>query len=82
MGFLIRYLEVSLNETKFDMGMKLETLYRRMETEGLDCIFSNYFTDCERFMDLPRKEDVLAAVNRMRKVRFLGEKGVDSCNED
>ncbi len=70
-GFLIRYLEVSLNETKFDVADKLKTLYRRMEEEGFDCIFSNYFTECERFMDLPRKEDVLAAVNRMRKVRFL-----------
>lgn len=70
-GFLIRYLEVSLNDAKFDVGTKLEALYRRMETEGFDCIFSNYFTDCERFMDLPRKEDVLAAVNRMRKVMFL-----------
>jgi len=70
-GFLIRYLEVSLNETKFDVEDKLKTLYRRMEEEGFDCIFSNYFTECERFMDLPRKEDVLAAVNRMRKVRFL-----------
>jgi len=70
-GFLIRYLEVSLNETKVDVADKLKTLYRRMEEEGFDCIFSNYFTECERFMDLPRKEDVLAAVNRMRKVRFL-----------
>lgn len=70
-GFLIRYLEVSLNEMKFDAGEKLEALYRRIEEEGFDCIFSNYFTDCERFMDLPRKEDVLAAVNRMRKVIFL-----------
>ena len=70
-GFLIRYLEASLNDAKFDVGTKLEALYRRMESEGFDCIFSNYFTDCERFMDLPRKEDVLAAVNRMRKVRFV-----------
>ena len=70
-GFLIRYLEVSLNDAKFDVGVKLDALYRRMEEEGFDCIFSNHFTECERFMDLPRKEDVLAAVNRMRKVRFL-----------
>ena len=70
-GYLIRYLEVSLNETKLDVEKKLEALYRRMESEGFDCIFSNHFTECERFMDLPRKEDVLAAVNRMRKVMFL-----------
>jgi len=70
-GYLIRYLEVSLTETKFDVGTKLDVLYHKMEREGFDCIFSNHFTECERFMDLPRKEDVLAAVNRMRKVRFL-----------
>jgi len=70
-GFLIRYLEVSLNETKFDVETKLDELYHKMERSGFDCIFSNHFTDCERFMDLPRKEDVLAAVNRMRKVMFL-----------
>ncbi|MDD5901193.1 MAG: ABC-ATPase domain-containing protein [Lachnospiraceae bacterium] len=81
-GFLMRYLAVSANERRLNLPEKLDGLYKRMEKEGLDCIFSNFFTECERFMDLPRKEDVLAAVNRMRKVRFLGEKGVDSCNED
>ena len=70
-GFLIRYLAVSANETKLDVAKKLDELYQRMETEGFDCIFSNHFTECERFMDLPRKEDVMAAVNRMRKVVFL-----------
>lgn len=70
-GYLIRHLEVSLNETKLDVRKKLDALYRRMEAEGFDCIFSNHFTECERFMDLPRKEDVLAAVNRMRRVMFL-----------
>ena len=79
-GFLMRYLAVSANERRLNLPEKLDGLYKRMEKEGLDCIFSNFFTECERFMDLPRKEDVLAAVNRMRKVRFLGEKGGDSCS--
>ncbi len=70
-GFLIRYLAVSAKETKLDVAKRLDELYRRMEKEGVDCIFSNFFTECERFMDLPRKEDVLAAVNRMRRVMFL-----------
>ncbi len=70
-GFLIRYLAVSANETRLEVAKKLDELYRQMEEEGFDCIFSNFFTECERFMDLPRKEDVLAAVNRMRKVVFL-----------
>ena len=70
-GFLIRYMAVSAKETKLDVAKRLDELYRRMEKEGVDCIFSNFFTECERFMDLPRKEDVLAAVNRMRRVMFL-----------
>lgn len=70
-GFLIRYMSASLNENTFTPEKKLEELYQRIEEEGLDSIFSNYFTKCERFLDLPRKEDVLSAINRMRNVTFL-----------
>lgn len=71
-GFLIRYLEMSQNEPSVNLRERLDLLYQRIETEGLDCIFSNYFTACDRYLDLPRQEEVLAAVNRMRKVRFAG----------
>ncbi len=70
-GFLIRYLEVSSNEQKLNLLKKLDELYQKIEKEGVDSIFSNYFTKCDRFLDLPRKEDVLAAINRMRNVTFL-----------
>ena len=70
-GFLIRYMEASLNVHVLYPEKRLEELYQKIEDEGLDSIFSNYFTKCERFLDLPRKEDVLAAINRMRKVTFL-----------
>lgn len=70
-GFIVRYLEASVNEQKIDLSEKLDALYKRIGKEGLDCVFSNYFTECERFLDLPRKEDVLATINRMRKVTFL-----------
>lgn len=70
-GFLIRYLEASANTHQMNVSEKLDELYHRIEQEGFDCIFSNYFTECERFMDLPRKEDVLSAINRMRKVNFV-----------
>lgn len=71
-GFLIQYLEVSQNEPDVNLPERLALLYQRIETEGLDCIFSNYFTACDRYLDLPRQEEVLAAVNRMRRVRFAG----------
>ncbi len=70
LGFMIRYLEVSATEQNLNLPEKLDALYQRIEEEGADCIFSNYFTTCERFLDLPRKEEVLAAVNRMRKVTW------------
>jgi len=70
-GFLIRYMAASLNETTLTPEFRLKELYQRIEEEGLDSIFSNYFTKCDRFLDLPRKEDVLAAINRMREVTFL-----------
>ncbi len=54
-----------------NLSEKLDAIYQRIEAEGVDCIFSNFFTECERFLDLPRKEDVLAVINRMRKVTFL-----------
>ncbi|MCH5274113.1 MAG: hypothetical protein J1E35_10595 [Lachnospiraceae bacterium] len=83
-GFLMRYMEVLQNgvdilgrvETaqsgrKLDLRAVLDELYVKIEEEGLDCVFSNYFTTCERFLDLPRKEEVLAAICRMRHVTFL-----------
>lgn len=29
---------------------------------------SSYFTNCERFLDLPRKQELLFAINRMRLI--------------
>ena len=43
--------------------------------DGLDIIYSSFFTTCERFMDLPRKYEILAVINRMRKVDFKIESG-------
>ena len=41
-----------------------------METEGADCVYSAFFTTCERFLDLPRRQELLALINRMRLVHF------------
>ena len=67
LGFMLRYLEISNNDTTVNLTEKTEALYKRIETEGLDCIFSSYFTSCARFLDLPRKYELLAVINRMRK---------------
>ncbi|MPN06159.1 hypothetical protein SDC9_153415 [bioreactor metagenome] len=48
-------------------------MYEQIEKEGLDCVFSSFFTTCERFLDLPRKCELLAVINRMRGVKFVIE---------
>ena len=70
LGFMLRYLEISNTDTEIDIPEKLSKLYEKMEKEGVDCVFSSYFTTCERFLDLPRKQEFVALINRMRKVRW------------
>ncbi len=70
LGFMLRLLEVSNNDRKIDLNKKLDDLYTRVCEEGLDCIYSPFFTTCERFLDLPRKQDLTALINRMRKIRM------------
>lgn len=70
LGFMLRYLEISNNDTEIDISKKCSELYEKMEREGVDCVFSSYFTTCERFLDLPRRQEFMALINRMRKVEW------------
>ncbi len=88
LGFIIRLLAVSCSkpeellpsaegrpERRLDLQSMLKELYVKIQREGLECVFSNYFTECGRFLDLPRKEEVLAAIYRTRQITFLREEG-------
>ncbi len=66
LGFILRYLAVSRKGGDGGIAARLDALYGRIAEEGLDCVYSSYFTDCERFLDLPRKAEVLAVIRRMR----------------
>lgn len=68
LGFMLRYLEISNNDTEIDIMGKIALLYEKMGQEGVDYVFSSYFTTCERFLDLPRKQELMALVNRMREI--------------
>ncbi|MBQ9746844.1 MAG: ATPase [Clostridia bacterium] len=70
LGFMLRYLEISNRQNEIDLVYAVDELYAKIEREGLDTVFSAYFTTCERFLDLPRKAELLAVINRMRKVKF------------
>jgi len=71
LGFMLRNLEISNNQDIVELEKRVDELYERIESEGLDRVYSGYFTTCERFLDLPRKQELLAVVNRMRKVKYI-----------
>ena len=73
LGYLLRFLEISNRGQAIDLKQQLDGLYEKVKREGLDCVFSSYFTATGRFLDLPRKLELMALVSRMRRVRF--EKG-------
>ena len=70
LGFMLRYLEVANTDRKIDVAEKINALYVRVEEEGLDFLYSPFFTTCERFLDLPRKQELLAVIYRMRKIHI------------
>mgnify|MGYP002797300900 FL=1 len=76
LGFMLRYLEVSNNDRKIDIEKKINDLYARIDEEGLDFLYSSFFTTCERFLDLPRKQELMALINRMRKINMVKGGGV------
>lgn len=76
LGFMLRYLEVSNNDRKIDIEKKVNDLYVRIDEKGIDFLYSSFFTTCERFLDLPRKQELMALINRMRKINMVKGGGV------
>ena len=74
LGFMLRHLEISNTDRKIDIEKKIADLYARIEEEGIDFLYSSFFTTCERFLDLPRRQELMALINRMRKINIA--KGV------
>lgn len=84
LGYMLRHLENVAGglladssmaaDTVVDLDAQIDALYGKIQREGLDCVFSSYFTTTGRFLDLPRKFELKAAVNRMRKIEFLSGK--------
>ncbi|MBQ8496919.1 MAG: ABC-ATPase domain-containing protein [Clostridia bacterium] len=71
LGFMLRYLEVTNNDRKINIEKKINDLYAQIDDEGIDFLYSAFFTTCERFLDLPRKSELMALINRMRKINMV-----------
>jgi len=54
-----------------DIVAKVQELYAQIEADGLNLVDTGFFTSMHRFMDLPRQFEVLAAINRMRRVEYM-----------
>lgn len=77
LGFMLRYLEVSNSDRRIDPEQKLNDLYARIDREGIDFLYSSFFVTCERFLDLPRRQELMALINRMRNIHLTkgGDEG-------
>lgn len=60
---------------RWNVLRRADELYKLIDREGLDVVYSGYFTTCARFLDLPRKQELLALVNRMRKTKYHKDGG-------
>lgn len=72
-AFLIRKLEIGRKEQKIRVEQVVEAILQELENDELDVIYSTFFAECGRWMELPRKQEVLAVINRMRKIQFQME---------
>ncbi len=68
LGFILRKLAVQMDSPRLKLDERLSELYDSIERDGLDEIFSSWFVDCPRFLELPRQIEVQMAFNRMRKL--------------
>lgn len=61
-------------EYTIDVAAQVEDLYMQIERDGFNIIDTGFFTTMNRFLDLPRKFELRAAINRMRHVTWTGTK--------
>ncbi len=71
LGFMLRYLEATNKDSRIDIDRRIDELYAKIDGEGADVVFSAFFTTCERFLDVPRKQELKAVVNRMRMINLI-----------
>ena len=69
-AFVLRTLSVSAKEETASLSERLDALYEKLEQEGIDQLYTSVFPEMGRFLTLPRKQDVLAVVNRMRSTQY------------
>jgi len=73
-GFMLRKIEVtSSTEENINLSEKIDAIYELILKEGLDAIYSTSFLS-DRWLELPRKYELFAVINRMRNIIFYENK--------
>ena len=70
LGFMLRLIENRQNESYVDIIKHVSALYEELDEKGLDTVYSGNFPECDRFLAMPRKIDLLALISRMRRVSY------------
>lgn len=70
LAYILRYLEIKFTSESINIKNGISEVYEEIETNGLDTVFPNIFLT-ERWLELPRKIELAATINRMRTVEFL-----------
>lgn len=70
LAYMLRFMEVKASEEVIDIGELVSRVYREIETNGLDSVFTSVFLT-ERWLELPRKAELVSAINRMRNIEFI-----------
>ncbi|MBQ3636806.1 MAG: hypothetical protein II953_00450, partial [Clostridia bacterium] len=69
-AFILRTVMVSHRPGPLDFAAKLEAVLDWIRREGLHTVYTPFFTTMRLPMELPRKIDLEAVVNRMRRVKW------------
>ncbi|MEG1254991.1 ABC-ATPase domain-containing protein [Clostridium sp.] len=70
LAYILRFIEVKSTSETIHIEEAISEVYDQIESNGLDSIFPNILLT-ERWLELPRKIELAAAINRMRTVKFL-----------
>lgn len=70
LAFIIRQLMITKKPGRFDLDDELDRLYEKLRREGVHSIYTSFFSTMELFLDLPRKQEVKAAISRMRRTSY------------
>ena len=70
LAYILRFIELKATVDTINIEEAISEVYTQIESKGLDSVFPNIFLT-ERWLELPRKIELAAAINRMRTVEFI-----------